>query len=868
VYGEGQGDTDNHRTLVYQVFDGAGVVTSEAYDFKGNVLRTKRDLLPDYKNNVDWQQNPAPNDGTFAGSTAYDALNRATAVTAPDKSVYRPTYNEANLLDKVHVNLRGAAVATPFVTDIDYDAKGQRILIRYANSAETTYAYDEQTFRLVHLKTTRELGLNGLASQIFKDAAIVQDLCYTYDPAGNITRIEDAALKTITHDGEIIEPACSYTYDALYRLIEAKGREHIGQTAFQPNPPSGNCRDYPFTGHSANPNDLQALRNYTERYEYDVVGNLDRMIHQAKNGDWTRDYEYDKVSVIEPVKKSNRLSHTTIGQMSETYTYDAHGNMLNMPHLVLMTWDFEDQLQRVDLGGGGTACYVYDAAGQRVRKVIERQNGTRQHERIYLGGFELYREYDGVGSSVSLERETLHIMDDQQRIALVETKTIDIASPLTPHPSLVCYQFGNHLGSASLELDEAGQMISYEEYHPYGTTSYQAVRSDIEASPKRYRYTGKERDEETGFNYHGARYYAPWLGRWASVDPIGIGDGVNVYQYVANNPTAYVDQAGFQRGLKEWEHYRHDPAQPTPDQIAELYGDERLSGDEEVFASGKSPGTLIEFPEGEHIQGKPAFNLRSTGSLELDRALTQSLQQGGYSVSVAPQYSYVELPPDQSINPLDAMQTSLDLIGTVPALGEPADLSNAIISLLRGNYADATLSVGAAVPVFGWGAVGAKWARKTSDVLDVAKDISKAADAPTSWAADRAKQEAAKAGTSLTARGPRADETEAIRRYLDEYSKSQDPGKAGTALHDFYGAPRGGRGKGGLDLDLPGYTLELKTKNPWGLVSAIDLKAASEQSLRLELKRRATASGDASGLVKIRIVKYFEIGSGNIYLHH
>ena len=60
------------------------------------------------------------------------------------------------------------------------------------------------------------------------------------------------------------------------------------------------------------------------------------------------------------------------------------------------------------------------------------------------------------------------------------------------------YQLGNHLGSAALELDDQAQVISYEEYHPYGTTAYEAARRQTE-TPKRYRYTGKERDEETGF---------------------------------------------------------------------------------------------------------------------------------------------------------------------------------------------------------------------------------------------------------------------------------------------------------------------------------------------------------------------------------
>ena len=107
------------------------------------------------------------------------------------------------------------------------------------------------------------------------------------------------------------------------------------------------------------------------------------------------------------------------------------------------------------------------------------------------------------------------------------------------------YQFGNHLGSASLELDEQGGLISYEEYHPYGSTSYQAGRSGAELSVKRYRYTGKERDEETGFTYHGARYYATWLGRWTSCDPSSRSNrDTNCYEYALGNPIRYLDENG------------------------------------------------------------------------------------------------------------------------------------------------------------------------------------------------------------------------------------------------------------------------------------------------------------------------------------
>jgi RHS repeat-associated protein len=185
-----------------------------------------------------------------------------------------------------------------------------------------------------------------------------------------------------------------------------------------------------------------------------------------------------------------------------------------------------------------TTFYVYDAGGQRARKVTERQNGSHKEERIYLGGFEIYREFNGNGIDIALERETLHIMDDRQRIALVETRTQ--GSPT----QLIRYQFGNHLGSASLELDYKANVISYEEYFPYGSTSYQAMDKNIKAAAKRYQYTGKERDKETGFSYHGARYYAGWLGRWTSTDQRELVDGINLFAYSRNNPVRFADPTG------------------------------------------------------------------------------------------------------------------------------------------------------------------------------------------------------------------------------------------------------------------------------------------------------------------------------------
>jgi RHS repeat-associated protein len=199
-----------------------------------------------------------------------------------------------------------------------------------------------------------------------------------------------------------------------------------------------------------------------------------------------------------------------------------------MPQLLLLQWDFNDRLQQtswqvVNPGSPETTYYIYDSGGQRVRKVTERQaaSGTapaRLKERLYLGSSQLYREYAGDGTTTSLERESLEIMADSKCILLIESWTKgDYGSPAR----LFRYQFDNLIGSAALELDDQAQLILYQEYLPYGSTSYQAIRSQLD-TPKGYRFIGKEQDKESGLTFHGIRYYVSWIGRWLFPDPAGI----------------------------------------------------------------------------------------------------------------------------------------------------------------------------------------------------------------------------------------------------------------------------------------------------------------------------------------------------------
>lgn len=84
-----------------------------------------------------------------------------------------------------------------------------------------------------------------------------------------------------------------------------------------------------------------------------------------------------------------------------------------------------------------------------------------------------------MGSSLTLERTTVHISDDTGRIAMVERRTVGTA--LAP-ALLKRFIYSNHLQSASLELNDAAQTISYEEYHPYGTTAICCFKQKISFS--------------------------------------------------------------------------------------------------------------------------------------------------------------------------------------------------------------------------------------------------------------------------------------------------------------------------------------------------------------------------------------------------
>jgi len=224
---------------------------------------------------------------------------------------------------------------------------------------------------------------------------------------------------------------------------------------------------------------------------------------------------------------------------------------------------------------------------RKVKETWKGENIVEIEEKIYLGSVEIkrIRQLDKSSSEITkkLERISLHVMDDKERIALVHHWSKDDSlRELNDNSELnenkIRYQYGNHLGSASLELDGTGNLISYEEHFPYGGTSFITGKNQAEVKLKEYRYTGKERDDSTGLYYYGARYYAPWMGRWMSADPKGVkGSGLNMYWFTSGNPINRVDPKGLSDEKKELDKIvdnvkKMEKSKPSPMTHVETHG--------------------------------------------------------------------------------------------------------------------------------------------------------------------------------------------------------------------------------------------------------------------------------------------------------
>jgi len=272
--------------------------------------------------------------------------------------------------------------------------------------------------------------------------------------------------------------------------------------------------------------------------------NCSAMVLQNKTEYWGNSYSYDAWGNL--LQKSitkcgaEHLSvtadaHNWLHASGTDYQYDAAGNMtFDATASLSYTFDQENRLT-----GAAGYTYTYDGDGNRVRK-SNSSTGT-----LYW-----YMTPGIVGESdLSGNLTDEYVFFNGERVARKSTNG-------------VYYYFSDHLKTASVVTDSAGNIKSESDFYPWGG-ELQFVNNDS----NHYKFTGKERDTESGLDYFGARYYSNGLGRWVSADwsatpvPVPYADlsdpqSLNLYSYVHNLPTARIDENGHDdsiiSALKAW----------------------------------------------------------------------------------------------------------------------------------------------------------------------------------------------------------------------------------------------------------------------------------------------------------------------------
>jgi RHS repeat-associated protein len=188
----------------------------------------------------------------------------------------------------------------------------------------------------------------------------------------------------------------------------------------------------------------------------------------------------------------------------------------------LHTHDAENRLLTSTLGGVTTA-YTYDGDGRRVMK-----------------------------SSVS--GATVYVYDAAGQLAA------EYGAVTTPPPCVTCYLTADNLGSTRMVTDASGIVQSLTDYLPFGEEIQSGVGGRLSppyppdtlavADGVTQKFTGKERDVETGLDFFGARYLSSAQGRFTGADAVfadqhaGDPQTWNLYLYVSNNPLRFVDPTG------------------------------------------------------------------------------------------------------------------------------------------------------------------------------------------------------------------------------------------------------------------------------------------------------------------------------------
>ena len=681
-------------------------------------------------------------------SFQYDVLGRITLHSDPDAGDTWVSYDAFG-------RLKDSVDARKVVSEYEYDLLG-RITKRSVGGRNDTWTWDETPERTgVIGRLAETLSRDGVRTAFHYDAdgrpyqedtmvdGAVFSVNYGYDGFGRVDQVwypevgsSHARLKLkygySVNDGSLSEISdITGGVGSSVSLWKALSRDASGRVTLEE---FGNfCetkRTYDWEGRVESIETLDAKKQplqrlsygygadglldmrsdeffLTEKFEYDGLGRLKKwMVDQnfessgvdQNLGSFEMEYEYsDSGNLLartalagggqsesfgygENGAGPHAVSSLTVrGEPKQEFYYDAAGNQTSAPDRFI-EWNSFNLPSLIYGKGGDWTQFQYDADGKRALKASH--DGDRT---VYVSN--LY-ERRVRGGAVT---HAFYVHTAERRI--LEEEWDETAGSVSA--ARIKYLHDDRLGSPDAVSDHSGSLIGRTKFEPFGQrrSATSVVSGPVKQSVSASGFTGHQEDEEFGLINMTGRIYDPRVGRFLSVDPVRggmVGQAWNRYSYVLNNPLSYVDPTGL---IEE----TLDPDDPTA----------AANGFYEFVDGDGNPNYVFTDTEAQsEVSSASADDNGSRG-----REFFQSQMDSALAKAERVESEWFS---DAS---LDKIQLTLDVVGLVPGFGEVADGANALISVFRGNYSDALLSVGAMVPFFGGFAIAGKLVKS----IDAAK---------------------------------------------------------------------------------------------------------------------------------------------------